>query len=249
MRYQTYGVGAALVFELEIAGAVKRILHDGRDIIHLELINNHSLMIHLIDSSIPVYEIRQTLARNTNDGHYTLFILWADLLLPDEGAVIPLEDWHEALLTLNGGKIYAYKVFMERLYIFPVYFDPIPYRTTRRIRYGDPLDVGGLQTHMLETSAEGINGTWRIAGFEGDPDAYFRQRAEEIGRPFESALQGYYDLLGVAPGTPMPQIKVAYRALARQYHPDLSGHEDSTAKMQEINRAYAVIIKALEAEE
>lgn len=248
MRYHTYGVGAALVFELEIAGAVKRILHDGRDIIHLELINNHSLMIHLIDSYIPVYEIRQTLERNTKGGHYTLFILWSDMLLPDHGAVIPLDDWHEVLLTLNGGKIYAYKMFMQRLYIFPVYFDPMPYRMTRRIRYGDPLEVGGLQTHTLETDAPGIAGVWRIAGFEGDPNAYFRQRAEEIGQPFESTLQEYYDLLGVEPGTSLVHIKLAYRALARQYHPDLSGQVDSTAKMQEINRAYAVIIKALEAE-
>jgi len=246
MRYFTYGVGAALVFELELAGAVKRIIHDGRDIIHLELITGESLMIHLIDSAIPLYEIRQTVQRNTAKGDYTLFILWSDMLLPDAGSVLHLEDWHEALLALNDGKIYAYKLFMERLYIFPLYFHTMPYRSTRRVRYGDPLDVGRLHCSTVETRLEGLRGRWFVADFAGYPNAYHRQRAEDLGSPLPGALQEYYQLLGVQPGMSVTEIKTAYRILARQFHPDLSITDDTTAKMQEINRAYAVIIKSLE---
>ncbi|HRF97849.1 MAG TPA: hypothetical protein PLZ51_21725, partial [Aggregatilineales bacterium] len=75
MRTLTYYVGAHLVNELSIAGAVDEILHDGRDIIHVRLITGESLMIHLIDSSIPTYEIKHILRDNTKMAHNTLFIL------------------------------------------------------------------------------------------------------------------------------------------------------------------------------
>jgi hypothetical protein len=38
----------------------------------------------------------------------------------------------------------------------------------------------------------------------------------------------YYTLLGVHPTADVTQIKRAYRALMREYHPDMSQDEDST---------------------
>ncbi|GAB4515983.1 MAG: hypothetical protein OHK0046_20390 [Anaerolineae bacterium] len=245
MRYFTYGVGAQLVLELEIAGAVDRIVHDGADIIQLRLIDGKSLMIHLIDSSIPLYEIKHTLNANTAAGHYTLFILWCDMLLPDDGNRVRLRDWQQGIMALYGGCIYAYKIYMEKLYVFPVYFDA--YGVEHIVRYGDPLDVGGLRCEAVKVAMHGLSGMWYIASFTGDPEAYHRQRAERAGTPLRGALLEYYLLLDLAPGVDRPAIKAAYRQLARRYHPDVNASQEAHERMQAINQAYAVIMRSLEA--
>ena len=38
----------------------------------------------------------------------------------------------------------------------------------------------------------------------------------------------YYSILGVAPNADVAQVKRAYRAMMREYHPDMSQDEDST---------------------
>jgi curved DNA-binding protein CbpA len=52
-----------------------------------------------------------------------------------------------------------------------------------------------------------------------------------------------YSVLGVDPDAPNEVVKAAYRALAKQYHPDGngSGSQDSTAKFIELQEAYSVI--------
>jgi hypothetical protein len=56
-------------------------------------------------------------------------------------------------------------------------------------------------------------------------------------------------VLGVEPGTPPDAIKAAWRALARQHHPDLTGDDPeiarrATRRMAEINAAYAALTRA-----
>ncbi len=55
-----------------------------------------------------------------------------------------------------------------------------------------------------------------------------------------------YEVLGVPRNASLEQVKDAYRALAKKYHPDnFNGNlleEDATRKMQEINEAYDAII-------
>jgi hypothetical protein len=55
----------------------------------------------------------------------------------------------------------------------------------------------------------------------------------------------YYDILGVAPDASQDAIRTAFRSAAKRYHPDLCPSYiqkvRATAKMQEINAAYALL--------
>lgn len=51
-----------------------------------------------------------------------------------------------------------------------------------------------------------------------------------------------YEVLGLKPGASDEEVKKAYRALAKKYHPDANpGDEAAARKMQEINAAYDAI--------
>ena len=53
-----------------------------------------------------------------------------------------------------------------------------------------------------------------------------------------------YKVLGVSPDASEEEIKKAYRALTKKYHPDLNpGDEEAAKKMSEINSAYDMIQK------
>lgn len=61
-------------------------------------------------------------------------------------------------------------------------------------------------------------------------------------------------MLGVEPGASPDDIKAAWRALARQHHPDLTGDDPeaahrATRRMAEINAAYAALTRAGETAE
>ncbi|WP_339935729.1 DnaJ C-terminal domain-containing protein [Vreelandella glaciei] len=54
-------------------------------------------------------------------------------------------------------------------------------------------------------------------------------------------FKDYYQILGIDRATAIPDIKKAYRKLARKYHPDISKEPDAALRMQEINEAKAVL--------
>lgn len=52
-----------------------------------------------------------------------------------------------------------------------------------------------------------------------------------------------YETLGLRQGASEEEVKKAYKALAKKYHPDVTGNDPAAAKkMQEINSAYDAII-------
>lgn len=57
-------------------------------------------------------------------------------------------------------------------------------------------------------------------------------------------MQDPYSVLGVSPSATEDEIKKAYRALAKKYHPDVNqGSADAERRMKEVNEAYSAIMK------
>ena len=57
-------------------------------------------------------------------------------------------------------------------------------------------------------------------------------------------MQDPYRVLGVSPQATDDEIKKAYRALAKKYHPDVNnGAPEAEARMKEVNEAYSTVMK------
>lgn len=54
-------------------------------------------------------------------------------------------------------------------------------------------------------------------------------------------LAEYYECLGLEPDATPEQIKIAYRKLARQYHPDVAPGEENKQKFLELRQAYDLL--------
>ena len=56
------------------------------------------------------------------------------------------------------------------------------------------------------------------------------------------AKRDYYEVLGISRTATKEEINVAFRKLARQYHPDVSDVEDAEERFKEINEANDVLL-------
>jgi hypothetical protein len=240
IRYETAYASAYLVEELKYSGALAQMKHNGIDIVLFETPSGETVSAHLIDSAIPVYEIRNTLQDNAAKNRYTLYLLWADMMLPHDGQRYVADDWMEAFYTLYRDTIYAYEIIDGEPFIFPVYFRGVG--LTRVAEFGSTVPFRDLTCRKVQTHLAGLQGEWWVADFGGargtahDPKTEARQISE---------LEGYYLLLGVTPGDTREKIKKAYRLLARRHHPDLSEDADANQRMQRLNHAYVKLMEAL----
>ncbi|MBX3000134.1 MAG: J domain-containing protein [Caldilineaceae bacterium] len=74
-------------------------------------------------------------------------------------------------------------------------------------------------------------------------DTYTADSLWQTGSPVD--YKDYYQILGVPRDADSVAVKRAYRALARQYHPDLNaGNPEAAHKFKEVNEAYTVLSDA-----
>lgn len=247
MRFDLHKVRTYLVNELQNLPNVGDITHDGTDIILLRTIIGQEVMIHLIDRSLSVSEIKNTLADNNAAARHTLFVLWADMLLPPEKKLYVPDDWMEVLYTLYDGKIYGYDTYGQYVGIFPVYFERQVGKYERYIRYGDTINVAKLHLDYVQVQTQHLSGYWRVADFEGNKvadSATGGSSRSYASTPTErNSISAFYGVLRIPPDADKASIRAAYRRLAREYHPDLNESPDATAKMQAVNEAYERIMR------
>jgi hypothetical protein len=249
VRFATYRASAYLVWQLQHSGAT--ILDDGGDIILVRLMTGEQVSIHLIESIVPNYELKATLAYNQANGASTLFIFWAEMLLPPEGHLIELHDWEIPLLALWGDQIFAYETFGQEVFIFPVHYDREG--QYRSIRYGATLNMRFLNTATVDVTIPYFKGKWQVAGFSDKPhdSTHKHHQAGEDRRPTAQpgTYAAYYETLEVAHDAEPEEIKTAYRRLARQLHPDVNTATDATQQMQALNEAYRKIMDQFDEDE
>jgi hypothetical protein len=251
MRININWVNQHLIEELYSAPIVNSVLHDGFDVVLIDLVSGEQIAIHLIERDIDVAYIQNVLETNAANGRYTLFFLWSAMLLPEHGERYLPYDWMTTLLDIYGDRIYAFENYGQNAWLFPVYFEPEQGSAWRHVRYGEAVDMAALYCQVVHTEGSFLNGKWRIATFseEAQPQRERRQRTRrhhrEPQRSARAAIFDYYDLLGVAYDADLETVKREYRRLALQFHPDYNKAPDATERMQAINTAYAKIVEYL----
>jgi hypothetical protein len=251
MRFDVHKVRTYLVNELnEATSTIAGVRHDGTDIVLVDLITGESVMIYLIERLLPVNEIKDILNESTGKNIHTLFVLWADMLLPQENSTYLPEEWMEALLTLYNGKIYGYESYGPYASVFPVYFKPttgFEYFVT----YGDAILASNLHCDYVHVDTRFLKGFWRVADFAeiayGSTSSEPKAGKQRVPlNPQRNSLNAYFEVLELRPDADREAVRRAYYRLARNYHPDVSTSPDSTARMQQINEAYQRIMSLLD---
>jgi len=240
IRYETAAASISFVDELRASGRLARMIHNGVDIVLFETDTGEQISAHFIDSALPLYEIRGVLADNAAKNIATLYLLWADMMLPNDGQLYVADDWMEALYTLYGESIYAYEIIEGEMYCFPVHFRGEGLR--RRAEFGGQVRFSQLTIRRVTTYLAGLHGEWLVADFGGSSGAAHDDQKTAI---HAEELQAYFGVLGLPPDATLSEVKKAYRLLARRYHPDVNATPEANDFMLRLNTAYAKIVERL----
>lgn len=237
MRFDTLNASNHLVWRLQYADNVQQLQDDG-DLISVWLTTGEAVLIYIVERPISTAEILYHYETNTARGQYSLFFFQVALMLPEHGDTYLPDDWMAALLSIQHDKIYAYEGAGKYSFLFPVYFQQ-GQGAHRTIRYGNIINFAGLHCETVVSEHPHFKGTWRVASFE---DSARQARSKTGGSSDRTPLQFYYEILGLNADAPLAAVKQAFRALARQYHPDLNHSREAHLKMKQLNDAYQRIL-------
>ena len=114
-------------------------------------------------------------------------------------------------------------------------------------------DGFGRRERTFGTPMRGFDARWKAsatrggwttsaAAFKGEAFARRGFRTSSAAGRAAAAGKNYYDVLGVDRGASAGEIKKAYYALAKKYHPDTNkGDEETEKRFQEVQKAYEVL--------
>lgn len=239
MRFDTLNAGSYLVWRLQFADMVRDVRDDG-DLILVDMKTGEQIIIYLIERQMSIQDIQYHLRTNGRDGLYTLFIFWVDMLLPRDGDVYLLDEWMQAILSVQGNRIYGFEVAGREAYFFPVFFDGTG--TVRRVRYGNIVNYAMLSTAHIASDSAHLRGTWNMAGFDFEAQRTAGAGQVPPAHADNTPLGIYFQALGLAPNASLSAVKDAYRQLAREFHPDLNKSAEANHRMKQINDAYQRIV-------
>ncbi len=140
---------------------------------------------------------------------------------------------HNMLDPRDAGAVVAWnragRVYLARCYKWP---DPVDnLRSIERALYflqRALQEYGGVQTGaQVGPNATAGNEAFRqlFAGFEVAPD--------DVGLMPDDGLPAWWEILGVKPDAPRPDVVSAYRALARACHPDVGGDAETFKRVRQ----------------
>jgi len=116
---------------------------------------------------------------------------------------------------------------------------------TRRSGFRDH-EIGLKFVNLTRAHEKALDSLGRF-GFLVPPDRCAREAADHHHRRQSSPMQAafdvpdYYAVLNLQPGAEEHEIKKAYRALARKYHPDVSGDPEHYERFVAITEAFEVL--------
>lgn len=216
-----------------------RVLDEGVMLVEVAQMGFYEeIVVYVLAGEISTGFIKKTLNANSHADKHTLYILALDLIT-DDGRTARMSEGLRLLLQAYNSTIYAYRSLSWGVEILGVRID----RAGRMI-LGEPVNLADLSGEYAEIDTRYILGVRKIAGFN-------RQQFDVHDEPDVEVftahpLQEFYDLLNVAIGANLAEIKRAYRRKARQHHPDTDKSPGATERMQQINDAYARILETFE---
>lgn len=254
MRLDTYSFRNHLIAQLESKKTGATVHLDDGDILMISLRSGELVEIHIIERAVDIEEIHATFARNQRAEIYTLYVMWCDMVLPEDFQVYEPEDWLLTLHAIYDQKVYGYKVSGSEAVIYPVHLEKLP-RRKRRAHYGKPITIADIGCAKNQINSQSLEGEWFIADFNDTPlkDGYQRtykthddRYRQQVGANHH--LRDFYGELGLTIEADRGAVRKAYRQLAREFHPDLNSTPEATLRMQRLNEAYNKIIDWLDSE-
>jgi hypothetical protein len=252
VRPETHLTRDYLLLGLADVPQVIDLWHDGSDLIEVTLKGGTKIMVHFIDDTLSPGEVRRLLNDNAQARKHSLLLFWADLLLPNDGERYTPDEWMRPLLMLYSDKLYGYDVAYRRPYIFPVYFRRQMGTNIRLITWGETVHFQDITADSAILQTPTLAGSFPFAEFRASAAMSDDDKAKKGSRPplrprplYDDSIRAHFALLGLDESADLDDVKQAYRALARQFHPDLNPTPQATLKMQELNHAYQALLLVL----
>lgn len=256
--------------QLEAIDSVQKAVigHDPDIVIHSW--SGIRIHVHIIEEPLKPRNVKRLVQEATRVGIGSLFVVNTALLPPDGARLMPA-DWLMMLHALTDDKLYAYHVTRDGPRIRQVHFQVTTKSDEREVWYGPDIEIGQLPFFRVWVKTASLKGDFLIANFDAPPFWHNRTYRTERQQAADSArrrngtytraefgfgagpahgerrqpteLDRHLAHLGLKAGASCDEIKSAFRRLALQMHPDVSGLPKQVAetRFRELNEAYNYI--------